>query len=730
MRLIRLQLVLLFIIGVVVSYYYVGGYANQVSRLKTEAHGYVARSSVETFRAAQTGVAYDMNDNVISVMKGEKDVYYLTSDEIPTYVKQAIVSIEDKKFYKHHGVDYRAIVRAVIAMVQNGKVTQGASTITQQLARNIFLTQDRTWERKIEELYIASELEKKYSKDQILEFYLNNIYFANGYYGIQAASRGYFGVDAGQLSLSQIAFLCAIPNNPTNYDPREHFDRTIERRNRILYNMLEDRVISEESYTTAVNDTIYLAESVPVYHNYLETYMFSCATKALMEADGFVFKTEFSTDNEKEAYERSYDEAYAEWNEALFSGGYRIYTSFNSELQQMLQESIDSRLQGYTEVNEEGIYTLQSAAVCIDNTTGYVRAIVGGRSQELIGYTLNRAYQSFRQPGSAIKPLIVYTPSIEDGYKADTIVVDEELEDGPSNADGTYEGEITLRRAVEKSKNTIAYKLFQEVGPERGIGYLQAMNFTHVGKEDMVPAAALGGLNGGVSALEMAAGYATIENDGNYREPTCIVKITNALGEDIYSSERTERVIYSADATRQMTDILEGVLVNGTARGLGLGNMPAAAKTGTTNSNKDGWFAGYTRYYTTAVWVGYDMPKRLPGLSGATYPGAIWQTFMLRAHVGLEPADFIDPVELEQPEGADGLSDEDVGEILNRPGESLQDIMGEGYDENGNSLNEPRYDANGDLITDEPEPREDGEEPFENTENEPEGDMGGNERGE
>ena len=682
---IRFQLFLLFLVAAVICYYYMSGYATEVSKLKTSAHGAVAKSTPATFRSDETSIAYDVNGNVISILKGDKDVYYITADEIPTYAKQAIVSIEDKKFYHHHGVDYRAIVRAVIAMLQDGEITQGASTITQQLARNIFLTQDRTWERKIEELYIASELEKKYSKDQILEFYLNNIYFANGYYGLEAASRGYFNKGASELSLSEIAFLLAIPNNPNMYNPRENYSDTIDRRNRILRNMVEDRVISATNYQMAIEETITLTESEKVYNNYAETYMFYCATRALMQMNGFEFRTEFENDEDRLIYDRTYEQMYDECNARLYTGGYRIYTSLDMDKQVVLQQCLDDQFEKYTDVNDEGVYTLQGAAACIDNETGYVCAIVGGRTQELTKYTLNRAYQSFRQPGSTIKPLIVYTPALDLLYDPESIVVDEEIEDGPKNADLSYAGEMTVRRAVELSKNTIAYRIFEQITPTKGLSYLHLMEFDHISKDDEIMPAALGGLSWGVSPLEMAKGYATIENDGNYREATCIIRIEDASGNVIYQPDREEVAVYDVEACREMTDILKGVLTNGTGKGLGLEDMPCAAKTGTTNDNKDGWFVGYTHYYTTAVWVGYDMPEPLPGLTGGTYPGKIWQSYMKTIHKNLEPVEFIAPISIEIEENPE-LTDEDVDEILNRPGETLQEIMGDGYDEHGNPI--------------------------------------------
>lgn len=628
-----------------VAYYYAGGYAAKVSAMKTEAVSMVSHSSKDTFRKSQTSIAYDINGKTLSVLKGEKDVYYIEYEDIPIYVKQAIISTEDKRFYKHNGIDYRGIMRAAVAMIQDGEVTQGGSTITQQLARTVFLSNERTWERKIEEMYIAVELEKKYSKEEILEFYLNNVYFANGYYGIEAAAQGYFGTDVSHLSLSQMIYLCAIPNNPTLYNPLTHADKTQARRDRILKSMLEDQVISESSYQTAVAEQIKTTEPEEIKNNYAETYTYYCATRALMELEDFEFQTVFSDDEEKTAYDREYQSLYDTCNKKLFTGGYRIYTSLDLDAQSQLQASVDEVLAGFGEKSDEGIYELQGAAVCIDNTTGMVRAIIGGRSQDDVeGYTLNRAFQSFRQPGSAIKPLIVYTPALERGYTPDTTVVDEPIADGPVNGDGTYSGAMSLRQAVARSKNTIAWKIFEELTPEVGISYLEAMGFSNLDANDKRLPASIGGFTNGVSPLEMAKGYATIKNDGGYRNPTCIMKITDADGEVIYQADQTASVIYKENACRQMTDMLQTVITSGTGRGYSLGMMPCAGKTGTTNDNKDGWFVGYTPYYTTSVWVGYDIPKEVPGLGGGTYPGKIWHSFMSWLHDGLEPVDFIHPM--------------------------------------------------------------------------------------
>ena len=305
----KLQIFLILLVVAGLLYYYGGGYAKKVSELRREAIDYVKNADTKTFMQDQTSIAYDVNGNTLSVLKGEHDRYYLTSAEIPQYAKDAAVSTEDKKFYRHHGVDYKAIMRAVYAMVRNGKVTQGASTITQQLARNVFLNQDKTWERKIEEIYISVELEKRFSKDQILEFYLNNIYFGNGYYGLEAAAHGYFNKNASELTVSEIAFLIGIPNRPSYFDPLVHMDHAMERRNLVLDNLLSDKKISRETYLAAFTEPVTLNRPEGVYNNYAETYLINCTTRILMQQNGFEFRTEFSDAGMPTAMARPFPDA-------------------------------------------------------------------------------------------------------------------------------------------------------------------------------------------------------------------------------------------------------------------------------------------------------------------------------------------------------------------------------------------------------------------------------------
>lgn len=642
---IKLQIFLMILVLACFGYYYFGGYSDEVQQLKREAVQEVADSDESLFIPSQTCEIYDTNGELISERKGVKDAQYVKYEDIPTEFVTAIISIEDKKYYSHNGVDFKAVMRVFKARITNGSFTQGGSTITMQLAKLMYMESSKTWQYKVKQMFLAMELEKRYSKEKILEFYLNNIYFANGYYGIDAACHGYFDCELKDLDVSQVAFLCAIPNSPTYYDPVENMENTIERRDLILQNMLDDGKITQEEYYEAVKEEIVLNRPQDVsddkMNNYVDTYTYYCAIRALMEQEGFTFRYYFDSEEEEKAYDEEYDELYSSCQKKLYSGGYKIYTSIDIEKQNELQKAVDDTLAKFTETNDDGTYQMQAAAVSIDNNSGYVVAIVGGRDQDFSSYTLNRAYQSHRQPGSSIKPLIVYTPQLERGYDPDTIVDDHKFEGGPSNSGGTYAGKVTLRYAVSKSLNTVAWQLYEELTPEVGLQYLKNMNFSAIKDSDYIPATSLGGFTEGVSAVEMASAYAALENDGLFRQPTCVKSIVDSDENIVYASEMTEVAIYDQNAARTMTDMLTSVMDSGTGRALKLSNMPCAGKTGTTNDHKDGWFVGYTRYYTTSVWVGCDYPKEISDLSGSTYPGQIWKTYMSAIHEGLTPLEFL-----------------------------------------------------------------------------------------
>lgn len=646
-------IVIKIIIALLLAIVVIGGvliymkYGKKLIAMESDAKKIVSKSTMETFRQNETSIIYDANGNIMSKLKGEKDVYYIKYSDIPQVAVSAITSIEDKNFFKHKGYDLKAIIRAGLAYIKNkGVITQGGSTITQQLARNIFLSFEESWQRKAREIFIAIELEKKYTKKEIMEFYLNNIYFANGYYGIQSAALGYFGKGVNSLSLSQITFLLSIPNSPTRYNPYENIEGTLARRDRILDQMVLDGKISEAEALKAKSEEIKLKAPKVEKSSYALTFALDRAVKALMKSEGFNFRYSFNSDEDRKAYNENYSEVYSSCQTRLYSGGYRIYTSIDPEKQKLLQDTVDNGLSVSSEKSKSGIYSLQGAAVTIDNSSGRVVAIVGGRSQKLKGSTLNRAYQSFRQPGSTIKPLIVYTPAFEQGYTPESLVKDEKIEGGPVNADGVFSGNMTILDALAKSKNTVAWKLFTEISPAIGIGKLLDMGFSAIADTDYYPSAALGGFTKGVNAVEMASAYAAIENGGEFREPTCIMKMTDSSGNDIvadgFYQKGTSKYIYDENACKMMITCMEAVMTKGTGVGGKLATMPCAGKTGTTNDSKDLWFVGFTKYYTTSVWVGYDIPRSLAGLTYTATPLGIWKTYMDSINNGLPLAKLDD----------------------------------------------------------------------------------------
>lgn len=660
-------------------------YGGTLIKYHNDAVRMVKEGGVEAFKSGETSILYADDGTEINTLSGEKDMYYLNIDEIPYLVKRALISTEDRSFYDHSGVDYYAVVRASVELIKNkGEVTQGGSTITQQLCKLVFLSSEVSFQRKIKEMFTAMEVEKTYSKDQILEFYINNIYFANGYYGIQAAAQGYFSKNATELSLSEIAFLCSIPNNPTKYDPFTNFQNTMKRRDRILKEMLEQGDIDKSMYDEAVAATIVLFPSQSSINNYVETYAKYCATVQLMKQQGFEFKYDFPDETTKNQYEEQYDTLYDECSQKLYTGGYRIYTSIDLNKQALLQSNIDLRLGDYTDVSDEGIFKLQGAATCIDNTTGYVVAIVGGRSQDSYGYTLNRAFQSYRQPGSTMKPIAVYTPAFEGEYSPSTYVKDAPIEDGPVNSPNSYDGWMTIRKAVEKSKNTVAWNLFEEMTPEVGLSYLKKMGFKKICSDDYVAAAAIGGLTYGVTTEEMASAYAAIEHDGIFRMPTCIKRITDSSGNVIVENTNPETQIYETNAARQMTDTLKGVLVRGTGTKFQVDDAICAAKTGTTNGDKDIWLCGYSAYYTTSVWVGYDLPEEINDSYVVQSPGKIWQEFMTTIHENLDEVEF--------PEPDEGGSHKKYGDDYDDSGDS--DDSDSGEDNNSENVEESSSEEN------------------------------------
>lgn len=593
----------------------------------------VVESDEDTFKKNLSSYIYDDGGSLISKLSVDTNSDYLNYEEIPVRVIQAFTAVEDRRFWEHGGYDLNGIIRVCWRyFVTKGEEKHGASTITQQLARSVFLSSEVTMERKAREILIAVELEKKYSKEQILEFYINSAYFSGRCYGIEAAAVRYFGKTSSELSLSETAYLCAIPNAPSYYDPVEHGENTIQRRDKILADMQECGYITERERLEACSEEIVLSpQPEERLQNYETTYAVDCAVRYLMSLDGFAFRYEFESMDTYRAYMEHYNDIYEACRGKLYTGGYVITTSLNQEKQELLQSTIDKILAFDEEIAGEGIYALQSASAVIDNQTHKVVAIVGGRSQKTDIYTLNRAYQSYRQPGSSLKPLAVYAPALDQGYTADSILrnisISKAKEMGIEAAKLQGSG-VRLDQAVEKSINGCAWWLFCCLTPQKALSYVRQMEFARIVPDDDYPASSLGGLTFGVTAVEMANGYSTLVNQGEYHRASCLTSLKDRDGMELYREPGAQQV-YSPRAASEMVEIMKGVIRSGTAASMKWEqDVEAAGKTGTTNECKDGWFCGVTPDYSMSVWVGYDEPRILENLYGATYPASIWKEVM------------------------------------------------------------------------------------------------------
>lgn len=625
-------------------------YGDTYQAYAKEADQIVADSKAEDFRMEEITYIYAADGTQIAELSGSSGKSsYLKYEDIPTDAVNAFVAIEDRSFWRNIGIDVKGIIRVVKDYItSNGDSMAGASTITQQLSRTIYLTRNRSIERKIKEMMVAIRLTRKYSKQEIMEYYINTACFSNGIYGLEAAAKAFFGKSASELTVSQTAYLCAIPNWPEYYNPYKYPKHAVKRRDKILKDMYEEGYLNKGEYEEAVNEKIKIQKAASEFYNYETTYAVSCAVEYLMKLHGFEFRYEFSSEEDYQSYLSAYESAYNLEKTNLYAKGYKIKTSLQTDTQGALQQALDNNLAFATDTDpQSGVFELQGAVTAIDNATGKVIAAVGGRSQEDLDnvYSLNRAYQSYRQPGSSIKPLAVYTPALMSGYTPDTTVYDINVDVAKqpgANVAAMRGTAMSLRYAVEQSKNGVAYSVFNKITPEYGLACLTNMKFDKIVPSDYTLSASLGGLTYGVTTVQMASGYSTLVNGGQYRSPSCIVSLKDSDGNELYKEEKPQ-TIYGADAADAMLDILKGVLTRGTAKDLKWSEeseIPAAGKTGTTNDSKDGWFCGVTPYYTVSVWIGYDTPRQLESLYGASYPASVWKDAMLYLTDGMKPVDF------------------------------------------------------------------------------------------
>lgn len=567
---------------------------------RASAYDVLTNMNVENFHRDGKTQIYDKDDTLIGEL-GVENYEYVSITDISDDITNGYIAEEDKNYPVHKGVNPFSTLRAFFSLIKNrGEITMGGSTITQQVVKNNLLSQERTFERKILEMFLAIQLEKRFDKAQIMEFYCNSNYFGNNCYGVQAASNYYFMKDADRLTLAEAAMLVGTSNSPNNYNPVANYEKCLQKKQQVLDNMLECDYISQEEHDSAVQEQPEVYQNAPAaqHESYQITYAIHCAALKLMERDGFPFTYTYDSEEAYEAYEEQYEEAYSDKVNAIRIGGYHIYTSLDDTIQSELQEKVDKGLSEFTETDEEGRYELQGAAVCIDNATEMVVAIVGGRGT---ADSFNRGYQANRQPGSAIKPLLDYGPALNEGVVTPgSIYTDKPLDINgykPENAGGNYRGDISIREALARSVNTIAVQLFMDTGEENCLSYLDKLQFDSLTYADSTaPSVSIGGFTKGVSVDDMARGYAAIANCGQYSANTCIRMITDNMQDELYISDDSREEVYSPDTAFMLQDMMQGVFNEsyGTAHAYRNENQVYAGKTGTANNNKDAWFCGFT----------------------------------------------------------------------------------------------------------------------------------------
>ena len=627
-----------------------------------QAYEKLSNLNENSFHMFSNTVVYDKDEKKI----GEIDsgsYKYVKINKISDYIQYGYIATEDKKFMEHGGIDLQSILRAGISLISNkGEITQGGSTITQQVIKNNLLTQEQSFGRKMTEVLLAPALERKYNKADIMEFYCNSNFYGNRCYGVETASKFYFGCSAKDVTLAQAAMLCGISNSPNKYNPIASMKLAKEKQAQVLSNMLEQGYITEKQCEQAKKEEITIVglNTSSSSENYMVSYAIDRAAIQLMKNNGFQFQYSFNTQKEQENYNKKYSAEYGKRSAEIRAGGYKLYTSLDPKIQKRLQKSVSKTLSTFTEKSKKTKkYALQSAAMCIDNESQYVVAVVGGRTNN---DEYNRAFLSKRQPGSTIKPLLDYAPAVDNGViNGSTIINDHKVywdntnkkSYSPSNSGGGYRGNVSIREALARSINTVAFQVFKEVGSDIAMEYLNKLQFSSMSYADQTaPAVSLGGFTYGVTVNDMCRGYATLENNGKMSSRTCLVRIEHETNGTVYQApelEDSETEVYSADTAFIMKDIMQGTFneAYGTGHSGYKDNQIYAGKTGTTSSNKDAWFCGFSSYYTTAVWIGYDTPRKMPGMYGNTYPLRIWSSFMDGLHSKKKIANFEIPETIE-----------------------------------------------------------------------------------
>ena len=587
------------------------------------------------FTLNQSSIIYYQDSNgdyqKLTTVKSSENRIWVDGDQIPQHMKDALVAIEDKRFYTHKGVDWFRTAHAALNMFTGGS-TFGGSTITQQLIKNLTQQDDITVQRKLLEIFQALDLEKNYDKDEILEYYLNAVYFGEGCYGVQTAAQTYFGKDAKDLSVAESAAIVGITNLPTYYDPFYSVENNKERQENVLREMYKQGYLNKSEYEAAKSEELEFVrgENSPDTFNvysYYEEVVLSDVIGDLAEAKGI-----------------SRNAA----SQLVHNAGYEIYACIDKDIQAKVDAIYTDPEQlpkSYSGTKSQ----LQSAIVIIDHTTGEIKALSGGTGEKTISYGLNRATGTTRPPGSSIKPIAVYGPAVEYGLiSPSTLVLDKDEKHVqlthtswyPKNSPPGYDGIITITTALQKSKNTVAAQIMDKLTPSASLEFLRSrLGVTSLIDSDADYAAmALGEPHYGITVREMAQAYTALANDGVFTYSRTYTMVKDRSGKIILDNQPQTIQAFSQETARTMTYMLNNAATYGTGHESRLSNMPVAGKTGTTSANRDRWFCGYTPYYTCAVWTGYDTPETM-SFSGnpATQ---IWQKVMSAIHADLPRKEF------------------------------------------------------------------------------------------
>ena len=647
-----------------------------------KVYSIIADMDSGSFRRDTNTMVYNLDGELIGKL-GYEHYDYVDVTDISDKIQIGYIDVEDRNFRSHPGIDIKALIRATLTYIKNrGRITQGGSTITQQVIKNNLLTQERSFSRKFLEILIALQLEKTYTKADIMEFYCNSCYYGNNCYGVEGAAQYYFGVDAASVDWAQAAIIVGTSNSPNRYNPLADYEACMEKKARVLKQIYEAGDMTEEEYQEALAErpkVVKKSEGVGS-ENYMTSYAVYCAALKLMEKNGFAFRYTFDSEDEYNAYREAYSTAYSESVDDIRNGGYTIYTSIDPAAQEQLQRSVNEALEGETERQEDGRYDVQGAAVCIDNSTGLVTAIVGGRGE---GESFNRGFQAKRQAGSSIKPIAVYGPALNEGVITPaSVYTDAEIDINgyqPKNGDGLYHGDMSIREALARSVNTIAAQVFYETGPETALSYLDALSFSSLSFGDAYNMAiSLGGFTNGVTVADMARAYAAIANNGVMRNAGCLLRLSSEKDGTLYEYNAADgERVFSEDTAFMLTDMMQGVFREeyGTAHERFDEDRVYAGKTGTTNDSRDAWFCGFSKEHTCVVWTGSDMNHPVEDMTGSGYPLTIWSSFMssieddsdavefampdtiaLSDGTGEQIPDYTDDIYASRPEGWDYIS--------------------------------------------------------------------------